>query len=184
MQLNQLPTDEQAILLYQQCQDQAGFEVLYKRYVQKVYQKCLIMTGNSEIARDNTQDIFMKVMSKLDTFQYRSSFSTWLYSITYNHCIDTLRREKARNMEPLRPDSICYATEVLADNNDMYMYQIALLNQLPRQELDLLKRRYEQGFSIRDISNELGMSECAVKMRLKRSRDRLKSLYRQQSRLY
>eukprot|EP01031_Cornospumella_fuschlensis_P015460 gene15460-18893_t len=72
-------TDEEMIRNYLTSQPNQCFETLYNRYVNKVYRRCLSMTKDSEKAEDFTQDIFLKVFSKLDAFQERSTFSTWLY---------------------------------------------------------------------------------------------------------
>ncbi len=70
------------------------FDILYKRYYSKVLDKCYSFVKNKQLALELTEDIFSKVFEKLATFQQRSSFSSWLYSITYNHCIDYLREKK------------------------------------------------------------------------------------------
>lgn len=76
---------EQVTVRYEASLPDEEFNRLYERYVQKVYQKCLTMTGDTEEARDHTQDIFLKVLSKFGDFQQRSKASTWLYSITHNY---------------------------------------------------------------------------------------------------
>ena len=82
--MNAYLTDEETIRHYLPDQPDQCFDALYKRYVGKVYKRCLSMTKDSEQAQDFTQDIFLKVFSKLEAFQQRSTFSTWLYSIAYN----------------------------------------------------------------------------------------------------
>lgn len=153
------------------------FNQLYERYVQKVYQKCLTMTGNTEEARDHTHDIFLKVLNKFGDFQQRSKPSTWLYSITHNYCIDAIKQRKRHRTEPLQENLYEKAAPCLSPSDDDYAYQLKLVNQLPREELLLLKLKYEQGLSIKELSQQFGIKECALKMRLKRSRDRLKTVY-------
>ena len=87
-------TDEEMIRRYLPTKTNQCFETLYNRYVTKVYRRCLSMTNDTEKAEDFTQDIFLKVFDKLDDFQQRSSFATWLYSISYNYCADQLRLAK------------------------------------------------------------------------------------------
>ena len=154
-----------------------AFNQLYERYVQKVYQKCLTMTGDTEEARDHTHDIFLKVFSKFGNFQQRSELSTWLYSITHNYCIDAIKQRKRHRMEPLQEHLHEKEGPCLSQSDDDYTYQLKLVNQLPQEELLLLKLKYEQGLSIKELSQQFGIKECALKMRLKRSRDRLKTLY-------
>lgn len=153
---------------------------MYERYVQKVYQKCLTMTGDTEAAYDQTQDIFIKVLGRLSSFQQRSSFSTWLYSITYNHCLDTIRLQKRQNTESLQTYHLDQTESKPSETEaDLLQLQLTLLQQLPEPELLLLKLHHEQGQSIHELSQALGIADSAVKMRLKRSRDRLKKQYNQ-----
>ncbi|PHK25185.1 hypothetical protein VF13_42605, partial [Nostoc linckia z16] len=84
--------DEEVIRQYRNTNPNECFELLYNRYVRKVYNRCYSMTKNSEQAQDYTHDIFLRMFAHLDRFQERSSFSTWLYSISYNYCIDQIKR--------------------------------------------------------------------------------------------
>ena len=74
------------------------FGILYDRYANKVYGKCLQMVKETNLAQDLAHDILIKVFTKLNTFKGKSSFSTWIYQISYTHCIDYLR--KAKNKAP------------------------------------------------------------------------------------
>ena len=67
------------------------FEELYNRYVGKVYNRCLSMTKDTEKAQDYTHDIFIRTFDRLDRFQEKSTFSTWLYSISFNYCLDQIK---------------------------------------------------------------------------------------------
>lgn len=152
-----------------------NFDAIYKRYAEKVYQKCLSMTKNPEIAKDFTQDIFIKVFCKLDTFQNRSAFLTWLYSISHNYCLDQLRLSKRMNTEPLLEN---YAQEIIEpDQTDPFIAQWYALEQamnvISSEEATLLRLKHEQGLSIKLIGERYQISESAVKMRLKRSRDKV-----------
>ena len=70
------------------------FEILYNRYQQKVLDKCFSFVKNRSLAEELAEDVFSKTFEKLSGFEGKSSFSSWLYSITYNHCIDYLRLKK------------------------------------------------------------------------------------------
>ncbi|GAB3507093.1 RNA polymerase sigma factor [Spirosoma knui] len=174
--------DEQLATRYQQSVENDGFEALYQRYAQKVYQKCLSMTQDDEAAQDLTQDIFIKVFNKLDSFQHRSTFSTWLYSITHHHCLDQLRIGKRMLTESLSedlqnqcPDAI--SVDDVANCEERHGELEAVVNSLPADELALLKLKYEQNLSVKELAQQYGLSESAVKMRLKRTRDRLQQVY-------
>ncbi|WP_338870092.1 RNA polymerase sigma factor [Spirosoma sp. SC4-14] len=155
-----------------------NFEQLYRQYVHKVFRTCMTLTNNSASAQDYTQDIFLKVFDKLDSFQNRSSLSTWLYAVSYNHCLTQLKKESRKKMEPIA--DLPFA-ESLADDwppdiaEERRQAQETSLRELPPEELTLLRLKYEDGLSIRALSQQYNLSESAVKMRLKRTRDRLQA---------
>ena len=96
------------------------FELLYKRYYSRVLDKCYSLVKNRNSAEELTEDIFSKVYEKLPSFKQLSSFSSWLYSITYNHCIDYLREKKKLhypnwNRKNEIPEIIDETDEILRD---------------------------------------------------------------------
>jgi len=70
------------------------FSVLYSRFQQKVFDKCYGLVKDRLLAQELSQEIFTKAFEKLDKFRGESSFSSWLYVITYNHSIEFLRRKR------------------------------------------------------------------------------------------
>lgn len=158
------------------------FETLYNRYVNKVYRRCLSMTKDSEKAEDFTQDIFLKVFSKLDAFQERSTFSTWLYAIAFNYCSDQLRKVKRFNFssieEGIKQDLPDMKDDPVHEETLVLVKQIT--KSLSENEQTLLQLKYEQELSIDEIAGIYKINPSAVKMRLKRSRDKIYRLYQQQ----
>ncbi len=174
-------TDEELVRLYVETQRNAYFERLYERYCDKVYRKCLSFTKDPVRAEDLTHDIFLKLVVKLGSFKQHSTFSTWLYSITYNYCTDHVRSPQ-RRIE-LYMDEGWERLEVSADDGlaelaEMEAQQLQrALRQLPPEEQTLLLLKYQDEISIRDIAALQDTTESAVKMRLKRSRDKLRRYY-------
>jgi RNA polymerase sigma factor (sigma-70 family) len=159
------------------------FETLYNRYVGKVYQRCLSMTKDSEKAEDFTHDIFLKVFDKLNGFQQRSSFSTWLYSIAFNYCADQLRLAKRFNTTDITDGIEQYmdeSQESLLHEESILMVKQAM-ETLSVKERSLLRLKYEDGLSIEEIAQLYDLKPSAVKMRLKRSREKVHQLYTRQS---
>ena len=154
------------------------FEALYSRYVNKVYRRCLSMTKDSDQAQDFTQDIFLRAFSRLDRFEQRSTFSTWLYSISYNYCVDQLQNAKRRPTVSLL-DNHDYG---LTDSDDAARYESRMqhlaqvMKSLPPDEVQLLRMKYEDGLDIETIGRQLNLSNSAIKMRLKRSRDKIRQI--------
>lgn len=176
-------TDDELIRQYLHQQPNQCFEELYKKYVDKVYQRCLFMTKDSDQAQDFTQDVFMKAFAKLDDFEQRSSFSTWINAIAHNYCADQLRLAKRLPTSPV--DERLEAT--LGDSNDAQVQEenLAVAHQalasLPVNEQLLLRQKYEQGLSLEELAQIHHLKLSAVKMRLKRSREKLQRYYAQQS---
>lgn len=174
-------SDEELVRLYVETQRNTYFERLYERYCDKVYRKCLSFTKDPLRAEDLTHDIFLKLVVKLSSFREQAKFSTWLYSITYNHCTDQLRSQSLRR-EVYMDDG----WERLDVGNDDGLAELAemeakqlqkALRQLPLEEQTMLLMKYQDDISIRDIADLNGLTESAVKMRLKRSRDKLRKHY-------
>ncbi|QIP15911.1 sigma-70 family RNA polymerase sigma factor [Spirosoma aureum] len=170
--------DQQSVTSFQNAEAIDTFDNIYHHYVNRVYNKCLTMTNDPEMAKDFTQDIFIKVFMKLKTFQNRSAFSTWLYAISHNYCIDHIRASK--RTEPLS-DAVMkdVAEQDLSPHETVISQWRALslfLTSLPDDEVDMLRLKYEQGVSVKTISEYYNLSESSIKMRLKRSRDKLRAL--------
>jgi RNA polymerase sigma-70 factor (ECF subfamily) len=156
------------------------FEVLYKRYYPKVLDKCFSIIKNRSIAEELAEDIFSKIYEKLPSFKQKSSFSSWLYTITYNHCIDYLRQKKKLhypnwNLENEIPEIIDETEESVENIN--YENLLIILELIHPEEKALLLMKYQDNLSMKQISSALRISEDAAKMRLKRARTRVIYLY-------
>lgn len=170
--------DEELVSLYVTSQRNDYFEEIYERYANKVYRKCYSFVYNQEKAEDLTHDIFLKLIVKIGTYKESSKFSTWLYSITYNHCMDQIRVGKKKTEVSLL-DNFDVSDE--DDETEFLDFQSAELSksmkQMPSDERALLQMKYQEDFSIKEIAETLDISESAVKMRLLRSKEKLKRLY-------
>lgn len=176
-------TDEEVIRNYWSSEPRQCFEALYQRYVKQVYRRCLSMTQDSARAQDFTQDIFLKVYSRLDSFQERSRFSTWLYSVAHNYCLDQIRQGKRLSTVALDDGD----GHELADSDEAQVEEETLqlvnraLQTLSPDEAALLRLKYEEGLSVDALAQQYSLTPSAVKMRLKRSRDKIYQFYQQQS---
>jgi len=152
------------------------FHILYDRYVDKVYRKCLLLTKDREISKDLTHDILIKVFLNLSKLKTITNFSLWVHSITYNHCIDYLRLKKKFKHEDYEEALFENITEEEIEREQQELKELRLseleivFEQLNQEERLILLMRYKDGLSIKAIAKALAVGESAVKMRLKRSR--------------
>jgi RNA polymerase sigma factor (sigma-70 family) len=163
--------DEELVSLYVTTQRNEYFEEIYERYANKVYRKCYSFVYSQEKAEDLTHDIFLKLVVKIGTYKESSKFSTWLYSITYNYCMDQIRVNKKKTEVALQDN---YDMSEEEDDSELMDFHGTELNkslkQLPSEERMLLQMKYQEDFSIKEIADTLKISESAVKMRLLRSK--------------
>jgi|SRR5690606_14350066 len=158
------------------------FGVLYDRHAPVVYNKCLVFLHDPTEAQDLTHDIFVHLFVKLHTFRGESKFTTWLYSLTYNFCVNYIQRdaEKIHKKEEIRDDIMESAENTVSDKQ---LFELRLdklqrsMNEIDPNDKALLIMKYQDNFSIKEIMGALGISESAVKMRLKRSKIKLLDVY-------
>lgn len=107
-------TDEELVAQFQSAAGSAGADSwineLFSRYHSKVATWCFRFTGDRESASDLAQDIFLKAYRNLGSFRRDAKFSTWLYSIARNHCINEMKARAVRRVE---------AAESLTDISDI-----------------------------------------------------------------
>jgi len=160
-----------------------SFGVLYARYFPKVFQTCLAYSGNHDDAFDLAHDIILKAFNKIDSFKGNSSFSTWLFSITRNHCVSYLSRRKRAVHEDVKLvfNQLSEDTDREEFEERLYKEKIIgelgkFLNQLPDSDQRMLELKYAGKYSVKDLQKEFGLSSSAVKMRLLRSRQKVEKV--------
>jgi RNA polymerase sigma-70 factor (ECF subfamily) len=172
-------TDEQIVALFIETQKNLYFEQLYDRYSDKVYRKCLSFVKDDAKAEDFTHDIFLKLVLNLSSYKETAKFSTWLYSITYNYCIDQTRISK-KYAEVGLDENFDVESE---DENDSEIAELEAqqlnkaLKQILPEEKSILMMKYQDDLSIKEISESLDITESAVKMRLMRAKEKLRKVY-------
>lgn len=176
-------TDEELIRLVRATRNSRYLGQLCSRYYDKVFMTCLSWLKRPDLAADCTQDIFVRVHLKIDAFQFQSSFSTWLFAISRNHCADQVRYNK-RHPGPLSLFDQHLDGELgdpLADDVDARVDLIEhCMGLLKPEDQQLLRLKYLSEFKVEDMARQYAVSESAMKMRLKRARARLESIYQHQ----
>jgi len=156
--------------------------MLYQRYSSKVYSKCIFMLKNEAKAKDATQEIFTKIFLNLAKFSERSKFSTWVYSITYNFCIDTIRKQKKE--KNLFSDEMENAPDIIEEVSDQTLLEMEVkrlgkvLDLIPSGDRAVLLMKYQDELSIKEIAAILDKTESAIKMKIKRAKHKAQKVYR------
>ena len=124
----------------------------------------------------------MKIFLRLASFNRKSKFSTWVYSITYNYCIDILRKQKRRftiSTEDQEIPEVSDNQEISdAEFLEMDLKRLAkALNEIPESDKAILLMKYQEGISIKELAEITKKSESAVKMKLKRAKSKVHKIY-------
>ncbi len=174
-------SDEELIRHYLETQDSKYFDQLYGKYSTKVFSKCISLLKDEGRAQDATQDIFLKIFLNLSKFGGKSKFSTWIYSITYNYCIDLIRKKKKSGN--IFSDEIERAPDLAEEVPDSALLEMevkklkVVLDIIPVGDKAVLLMKYQDDMSIREISETLNKSESAIKMKLKRAKYKAQKVY-------
>jgi RNA polymerase sigma factor (sigma-70 family) len=179
---NQHKSDEEIVHLLMDSGNRELFEILYSRYFKKVKDKCFSFLKDQKQAEEFANDILTKAYEKIPGFKGNSSFSSWLYSITYNYCIDYLRIKKKLHY-PNWNNSNDIPEIIDESETDFeeasYENLLTILELVHPEEKVLLLMKYQDNLPIKHIAKTLRISEDAVKMRLKRARTRVIYMYKQ-----
>ncbi len=159
--------------------DIGAFEEVYKTVSSFVYNVAFRITRNNVDAQEVTQDVFMKIYHKLQDFQYRSEFKTWVYRITVNTAINyyrkSVREAKGRvdydgGIESFSGGASTAENAIQNDNETMLN---SLLGQLNPEHKACLVLRELEGLSYQQIAVVLRIPVNTVRSRLKRARQAL-----------
>lgn len=179
-------TREQELIVRVKQGDIQAFEPLIEAYEKQIYHLCLRMTGNPEDARDLTQESFFKAWQKLGQYHVESAFSTWLYRLASNLCIDFLRQQKRRTVFSLTTEEdtgeemeVASADptpeEVILEMDDRRAV-VDAMEELDEDHRLILTLRVVEDMPYEQIAQVLGVKEGTVKSRLARARTKLRRI--------
>lgn len=183
--MSQKASDEELLLGFQQGDAQA-FEKLLQRYRDPIFAFILRSTRDADRAKDLTQDVFLRVVQRSDQFQAKAKFSTWLYAIARNICIDHGRKmafRRHKSLDSVRSDEGSPMVERVASGQPetdrraiakQFQKDLAeAVGTLPDDQRDVFLMRQIQGMPFRDIAETLQVSENTVKSRMRYALERL-----------
>jgi RNA polymerase sigma-70 factor (ECF subfamily) len=163
-----------------------AFAVLVNSYKDLVFSLALKMTKNREEAEEVSQDTFIKAYKNLAKFKGDSKFSTWLYKIAYNACLDRFKKNAKLN----KTDSIDSMLTFNVESSENTMQAIerteraeimkACLELLPDDERNIVWFFYYKELSLKEIAEITQFSEANIKVKLHRGRKHLLTIVQEQ----
>lgn len=164
--------------------DQAAYATLMERYRESIYFMMMKMVRNSDDADDLTIEAFGKAFSRLDQYSPSYAFSTWLFKIASNNCIDFIRKKRVKltsmdtgytndDGESIRIDarSSTLDPEESMVHNQKVKHMRQLVSKLKPRYRELVEKRYFEELSYEEIADELNLPLGTVKAQLFRARD-------------
>lgn len=158
--------------------DTGAFGKLIDAHKDMVYTVCLRILGNEADAEEGAQEVFVKAFRSLASFQARAKFSTWLYRITYNHCISEIRK-KVRVI-----DLVDEVPEGEVDEKEMNgleklsaeersRYLKMAIESLAETDAVVVTLFYYEEMSLDEIAGVTGLSSSNIRIKLHRSRKKM-----------
>lgn len=164
--------------------DEVAFRMLVERHIDRAYAIALRIVGNAADAEDVVQDTMLKIWSHRGRWQHgRAKFSTWLYRVVSNRCIDLRRKPRNENVEtvPEVADGQPGAVEIIERNELNGMLELAM-QRLPEQQRIAVILSYHENMSNGEIAQVMDTTVAAVESLLKRGRQQLRQLLRKHER--
>jgi len=148
---------------------------IVQQYQVPVFRYCYHMLGAVEEAEDAVQEVFIKAYRKLDRYKEGTSFSSWLYKIAYNHCVDHLRKRRYCQFVPLC-DSIIGDSDTMScslENDELSQPLQQAISKLSPDDRTILMLRVLEEKSYEEIAGILGKRSSTVRKRYERLRKKL-----------
>lgn len=172
--------------------DAAAFNHLMAQHERRMYAVALRMCGNREDAQDCLQEAMLRVYRAIGGFKGQSSFSTWVYRITMNTCLDELRRKKNRQNTSLdnlldlgwSPADESNAPEKQAMRSELRRNLNRAIQELPEEMRSAVVLRDIQGFSYDEIARMLEINVGTIKSRISRGREKLREKLKENAELF
>lgn len=178
--------------------DMDAFSVLVESYENKILNHCFRMLGNVTDAEDATQEVFVKVFRFIKSYSEQSSFSTWIYKIASNVCLDQLRKNKRQlkdtvSLHQQNSEGEEFLLAVEDDAPSPYdvarkkeanrvLYQA--LDNLSADQRQVIVLRDIEGFSYEEIAKITKTAPGTVKSRINRARQNLQQILKDSRELF
>ncbi len=181
-----MTTNDESLIERINLGDDSAFELLVKRYQQKVFQTCIGFVHNEEDAADLTQEVFIRVYKRLHTFKGKSAFSTWLFRISMNMSLNFLRKQKVKHLFT-RLDQGEGEQEIISEERtdqnilrrDEKKKIARILQKLTAAQRNAFVLSHYQELSNQELADVLEITLKAAESLLYRARTRLRELLKE-----
>ncbi len=174
--------DENLLIQQFKAGDLSIFEIIVKKYQDRIYNLCRYLLEHQQDAEDAAQEVFIKAFQKLKDFRPESSLYTWLYRIGVNTCLDHKRKLRT---EPLKNESQAEdlpstepSQEVRYRSKEIGLAIQLALDQLSKPSRAVIVLKEIEGLSYEEIAEVLNTSVGTIKSRLSRTREELRRILR------
>ena len=184
--------NEQKLIERASAGDASAFNKLMAAHEKRMYAVALRMFANREDAQDCLQEAMLRVYRSIGGFKGQSSFSTWVYRITMNTCLDELRRKKNKQNTSLdslleqgwSPADESAAPEKHAVRSELRRELKRAIGELPEEMRSAVVLRDVQGFSYEEIAQVLDVNVGTIKSRISRAREKLRGKLQEKAELF
>ena len=150
------------------------FETIYREHRPMVYQMCMgFMKGDSDLANDLSQEIFVNVWNGLSRFKGESSYKTWIYRITVNTCLQQIR--KTKNKQNISLNESYDVAEPINNTEEKHLQLYKAIGQLPEVDRLIILMVLEEA-EYDEIAKAMGINETNLRVKIHRIKKRLKEL--------
>lgn len=164
--------------------DAIAFETLMESHQHTIYALCLRMMGSRQDALDMAQEAMLRIYRSLGSFKAQANFSTWIYRITANVCIDELRKRKRTETVSIdvlaqsgfEPDGESPSPEASTLSKETREELARAIMMLPLDQRTAIVLRDVQGLSYEEVAGAMGINLNTVKSRISRGRHRLRQI--------
>ena len=181
---------DEALMRRYQAGDASAFALLMRRHLGRLFNFIARQTGNRAVAEDLAQEVFLRVVERAGDFKHEARFTTWLYTIARNQCIDHLRKAQLRkhpslddggpdsDRAPLRDrlenQSVGSSGERVAMDAEVKGRILAGLAALPEEQREVFLLREVSNLPFQEIATVTGVPENTVKSRMRYALERLR----------
>ncbi len=164
--------------------DMVAFKTLVERYQQKVFGTAMGFLHSAEDAEELSQDVFLKVFQKLDTFEQRSKFSTWLYRIAVNECLNEVKKKRMLSFFLPLDSLLAQPSSKDSPQDDLETRELrgkiaTAIDSLPTKQRSAFILRYYEELPQKEIASIMNLSEGSVEQLLQRAKKNLQKKLKQ-----